>query len=142
MILFNCMLNPGAILILIGRPVFLHVMLLLLLCSNSFSCFAVTLLLKWKVEAQCISKIEKYSRKGGKLMILFSPRKLRRQTNTLNQFPSFQICHFRTEQGQTYSLIILAYLLGATWQASATESQSTWMYTRTSFHIMVLVILL
>lgn len=58
------MLNPRGVLILIGRPVFLDVMLHLLLCSNSFSCFVVTLLLKLKVEAQCISRIEKYSRKG------------------------------------------------------------------------------
>lgn len=58
------MLNPRGVLILIGRPVFLDVTLHLLLCSNSFSCFVVTLLLKLKVEAQCISRIEKYSRKG------------------------------------------------------------------------------
>lgn len=115
----------------------------LLLCSNSFSCFVVTLLLKLKVEAQCISKIEKYSRKRGRFIVLFSPRKLGRQTNTLNQFPPFQICHFRTEWGQMCSLIILVCLMVATWKASVTESQSiTWIYTRTSFHGMVLVIIL
>lgn len=132
MILSNCMLNPGGVVILIGKPVFLDVMLYLLLCSNPFSCFVIILLLKLKVEAHSTSKIEKYSIKSGKFMFLFSPRKLRRQMNTLNQLPSFQICHFRTEWGQKCSWIILACLLVATWKASVTESRTIrWIYTRT-----------
>lgn len=94
-----------------------------LLCSNSFSCFVVTLLLGVNVEAQCIFRIEKYSRKRGKFIVLFSPRKLKRQTNTLTQFPPFQICHFRTEWEHMCCWIILACLMVATWKASVTISE-------------------